>query len=766
MQSPFKILRQYQKVLLATMAVVAMISFGVGGIITRMTGSRGSAQADVVVETNVDNLTQDGLRKLMHRRYLANAFMYKALLASNPEYEKIAQFMPSLAQQFGSQSPQEVEFAWLMLHEARRLGVVVDNAQIADFIRQATNRKLSEAQFSRVLESMQIKAPELYDILRDELQWQTAYRLMSPVAAQSPEQFWKYYRQLHTRQKIEVAPVPIKDFASGIEPPPAASLEKFFSSHKTQFETSANGEYRPGFRQPPKVKLHYLQFTYLGVEEQILKNSPVTDKEIEEYYEAKKTIDRRFQDVDSAPPVDNESLPIDAEVAPEGDKRPEPPATPTDESPENSEPESPCGAPEDKPADDKPADDQAADKPDADGPAKAEAKSNESPPPAEEESDEQPATEDKTPPFGAGKPPRKPAVRPLKFKPLNDELRDLIRESIVHERTLARMKEVASKAADALRDVGLELAQQKEFDISRGKPEDLARLADRSREKLQEIAEKFAAKFGETGLVSARELTELPGIGKAQEPDANEFVPGGVRTIVDLAFDSDALCRVVEAEAGASSASRDMYVFWKVQHVPAHVPTFDEPGVKEQALEAWKLQQALPEAKKRAEQLAELVRNSKESMSAVLAGQTVTGSAKALALTVQESPEFSWWRESSAPDTSMRQPPLQLSKPVVVTGAGMKFMEFVFDELDEGDVGVVLNEDASVCYVVKVISRRPADREAFKSAPLFSTTSPYGRLAQFGQQVANREFIQQLEKAYAVKRHFDSAAMPAADGDE
>lgn len=761
MQSPFKILRRYQKAFLATMAVVAMISFGVGDIITRMTRSGGAAGSEVFIETNVDNLTQDGLRKLMHRRYLANAFMYKALLASNPEYEKIAQFMPSLAQQFGGQSPQEIVYGWLMQHEARRLGVVVDDKQIEDFIRRETNRKLSTEQFSRVLDSLQIKALDLYDILRDELQSKTASRLIAPVAVHSPEQFWKYYRQLHTRQKIEVAALPIKDFAATVEDPSDGSLEKFFNSHKTQFETSSNGEYRPGFRQPPKVDLHYLQFTYLGVEEQVLKDSPVTDKEIEAYYEEKKTIDRRLQDVESAPPAGDESSPIDPEIVPEGEKRPEPPTAPTDDAPAELDSKPPCGDPEEKPTDDPPADK-----------AEADVSSDEKKPdgraPAADEKSEEPAVPEKSDPAGNGAAPRKPPVRQLKFKSLDDELREVIRESIVHERTLARMKDVSSKAADALRDVGLHFAQQNEFDFTRGRPDDIARLADRSREELQAIAAKFGAKFADTGLVNARALSELPGIGKAQEPDANEFVPGGVRTVVDMAFDAETLCRVMEAETPVSGASRDMYVFWKVQHVPAHVPTFDELGVREQVLAAWKLQQSLPEAKKRAEQLAELVRNSKGAMAPVFAGQTVTGAANALALTVQESPEFSWWRESSAPDTSMRQPPLQLSNPVVVTGAGMKFMEYVFDELKEGEVGVSFNDDASVCYVIKVISRRPADREAFKLAPLFSTMSPYARLAQFEQQMANSEFIQQLNKTYAVKWRgdADSAARSAADGEE
>ena len=89
---------------------------------------------------------------------------------------------------------------------------------------------------------------------------------------------------------------------------------------------------------------------------------------------------------------------------------------------------------------------------------------------------------------------------------------------------------------------------------------------------------------------------------------------------------------------------------------------------------------------------------------------------------------------------------MQLGNPIVVKNPGRKFMQVVFDELGEGDVGVALNDDASVYYVVKVTSPRPADREAFKDAPLFSD-SPYAQLAQIELQQRMREYDSRLEKS-------------------
>jgi hypothetical protein len=826
MQSPFKILRRFQKVVLAFLALMAMIAFGVGDQLMKMTSMGRGAQGSVVMETNAGDLTQVGLRDLAHDRHIANTFMYKAIMAVNPQLEMFARFAPGITQHFGGQSPFEMEFTWLLQHEANRLGIVIENKQIEEYIREpirrtpgldqfpGSDRKLTQEQFTRILGEMQTSPDQLYDVLRNELQLRTVQRLLAPVSALSPEQCWEFYRQLNTRQKIEVAALPVKDFAEAIDAPSDAILTKFFDSYKTRFESSADGDYRPGFRQPPKVRLHSLQLTYLDIEQQILKDHPITDKEIEEYYEAKKTLDRRLQEVDTTP-VGTDENPADGATA-DGEKRPAPPAEPTSGESEQADPtpaepkpdeampaeekpddaadskaESPCGGPESEKGDaaaaesaatagnEKPAEEKPAEKQPADEPAPAgndEAKKAEEgekpaaePAPAKEKGDEGAKAASETTPAEApqAEAPKAP-VREIKFKPLDNDLREIIRESIVHERTLQRMKEVSSKAVEALRDASLRFAQQGGFDLSHSKPEETGRLVERSREELEGIAKTYGLKFGDTNLVTARALSELPGIGKAQEPEANEFEPGGVRTTIDLAFDSESLCHsiAVESPASGTGSSRDMYIFWKVQHVPSHVPTFDEAGVREEVLQGWRLQQALPEVKKRADELAKLVRNSKESMSAVLAGQTVTGGAKALALTVQESPEFSWFRESTAPDMSMRQSPVQLSNPVVVTAAGMKFMEYVFNDLAEGDVGVTFNDDASSCFVVKVASRRPADREAFKSAPLFSPSSPVGSLAQRHQQMSFNEFARQLEKAYSVKRHTPDPATGIPSEDE
>src|SRR5262249_32265550 len=149
-------------------------------------------------------------------------------------------------------------------------------------------------------------------------------------------------------------------------------------------------------------------------------------------------------------------------------------------------------------------------------------------------------------------------------------------------------------------------------------------------------------------------------------------------------------------------------------------------------VKAWKRLEAIPLALKRGEDLASKARG-QEDLTKALTGQTVTGDPKSLTISVSgPSPEFSFYQDSSAPDPMRRGrgAEVRFGNPIIVAGAYRTFMEAVFNRIGVGGVEAVLNDDASVCYVVRVISRRDADRDAFKDAPLFDRSTPYEQLAQ------------------------------------
>ncbi|MGE5194595.1 MAG: hypothetical protein ACM3U2_19050 [Deltaproteobacteria bacterium] len=755
MQSPFKVFRKHQKVILAGLTLMAMIGFGLGDIFYRMGRFGSSAQGSTnVVDTNIGGLSQIEMQNLVFRRQNLQRFLAVAWQRSHEDLKEKEPFLYHFGPQramgaygFGGASRPELLFMWLHRHEARKMGIVVTDRQIEDYIATATDHRLTSRMFGEIVDEMRISPKQLFDSFRDELQADAAYRMKRPPDLPAPEKYWEYYRQLRTREKIEVASLPVSDFAASVPEPAEAKIAALFEKHKADFELSRNAEFKPGFRQPQKVKLHYLSVNPSAVEDALKTMGPVTDREIEEYYERNKDKDLRMHEFEA--PGRDESEPIDPEFAPdkgpalEGESKEKP-----DE--DGAKPQEEKSGPNEK----------AKQKEEGKDKAPEEGKDSECLPAtvsedAEAETSEQPAAAaDKAAKSDSAPPPKidpKKKFQPpkIKYKPLDDNLREQIRDSVVNDRRKMLLKELTAKAVKALQDVGLSFATSPDIKLNDPNPAQVKEIERRSEEELLKIADRLGMKFGRTGLVSMQELGEIEGLGKAVEPLGDESLRQQPTTIIEQAFGSTALCRVFQSEGQDSTT----YVCWKVQDVPLHIPTLDEPGIREQVVKAWKRLEALPLAKKRAEELAAKARGSDKEFTEALGGETVTGDPKGPAVTVSgPSPEFSFYEESSVPQSMRGQAAeVRLGNPIVVNNAGRKFMQVVFDALGEGDVGAALNDDASVYYVVKVVSRREPDREAFKSAPLFDRMSAYAQVAQKDREHVLSEYTNRLGEKYAIK---------------
>ncbi len=765
MQSPFKIFRKHQKGVMVVMVFAALILFGVGDIFIRMQRSGASrASGKPVVETTAGSLTQAAMSNLIAQRRFVHRFIAAAYQKSHPEMEKspfFGQLLPIIVRQFGfgGTSQGEVLYAWLHRQEARKMGIVVSDKQIEDYIDRITDRKLSTRLFREIIDDMRVGPKQLFDMFREELQADIAQKMKLPAYLPSPEKYWEYYQQLKTREKIEAAALPVRDFADTVPDPTEAQIAALFEKHKDDFEAAFDGEFKPGFRQQRKVKLHYLVLSSSAIEDKLLASGPVTDKEVEEYYERHKDDDTRFHEI-VAPPFD-ESQPLDPDFVPEKGPALEPDAgkrsdAKSDETGKSSDQKSDCGSAVSEESDAvKP---QAKDNVDendaksADSPAKKDADENDDAGAASDTKEASGAGDDNPGTTATGKSRSKKGGPPtFKYKPLDEQIREQIRESVLQDRRQKIMKEQTAKAVEAMREIGLRLSTSPDIKLTEPNAEQLRTIELRSDDELRKIADQLGMKFDKTPLVTAQELSETPGLGKAVEAGTSDAPRSDVQSIVALAFDTEALCRVFAAETLSPEAS---YVCWKVQDAPIHVPKLTEPGIREQVVKAWKRMESLPLARKRADELAERVKRSDSNLAVALGSETVTGDPRGLAITVSgESPEFSFYRDSSAPNMFRQQrgPSVELGNPIVVNNPGRKFMRVVFDDLAPGEIGVALNDDASVYYIVKVTTRRPAEREAFKDAPLFSQSSPYAQLAQFDLQDAMREYNSRVGKAYAVK---------------
>jgi len=825
MESPFEFFRKHQKQALVFLFLTAMLAFTVGDPLMKLfsyaRGGGGTGE-ESLIESNAGNLTRTDVEQLMQRRGLVNRFLELAA--------REAGLPANQSPQFGPPTQSEVVQGWLMRKEANTMGITVDDEDVSRFLDKTFRNKLTTSSFREVCNELRVAPRQLYSVLKDELQAIETAQLVRPAVPTPPEELWRVYQKVHTRQKIEAAAIPVSAFVDTVGEPSDQEVAALFAKHKSEFDprdnprVSLGGKYTPGFRQPRKVQLQYLALRYEDVEKQVAADQVVTEEEIQKYYDEKKILDSALQEAPVVPEAPSESETDKPQLTPEqedastevepgeapatpdpategdrpeepatpkGDEQPpaeppaptEPPATPAPETKPEPEPksetapEAPCGPQEtgDQPA--TPTEEQPATEPKTEAQPAAE-QPTETPPateqpatPAEEATGAQAAdeimTDEDAAPEAGLTPPAGPKASPIRFKPLDDELKQLIRERILRDRTNKALQARSKVIANAMFSEGQKLTRFIDPEkLKSGTPAERQKLEEELQVKsvpdaataLQALGTQNGAEYGETVLLSPMDLSEHPVLGKTQEALSTDDLRGLPANIVTLAFRGQGLYSplVVEAQADGENLAGDRYLIWKVREVADHVPTLDEDGVRDQVVKAWKRLQAIPKARERAEALAKQAAKA-ESLEQGLAEATVTGAKESDTVTVSESPEFSWYRQSSVQAMMGRQP-LEFGNPVVIDGAGENFMETVFNTLGEGESGVTPNDDASIFYVVRVGKRRAATREAFQSAPLFDTQIANFTIPSQYQEIANQgvrrlliEQERQFQRRYNLK---------------
>ncbi|HID22163.1 MAG TPA: hypothetical protein EYP14_07145 [Planctomycetaceae bacterium] len=351
----------------------------------------------------------------------------------------------------------------------------------------------------------------------------------------------------------------------------------------------------------------------------------------------------------------------------------------------------------------------------------------------------------------------------------DDELKAEIRERLKDERVRAAIRQAIQQAVEKMRELGYRHAAPKDD------PEHLT--AEQIAAQLQAYAKANGLHYEETPPMSAKELEESEDypIGQAVPPTENPFERQTAATVVQRVFGEETL-QLFMPDVAEDIVTNSRFAYWAVQDVQEHVPTFDEPGVREQVVRAWKLQQARPKAEARAKELAERARKATARSTAdennsaktptlaeLLKGQTATGAPDGPPLNIVSTPQFSWLTMSnpSVPPLNPFQPPpstVQLTDlSPLVDKAGEEFMRTVFDRLKPGEIGVAPNADKTVYYVVHVKERIPGTPEAEAAMrEQFLKENPFA--SQSFQQLARRKrsevylkWLDEFQRKYEVR---------------
>jgi hypothetical protein len=847
-----------------------------------------------VVETSVGKISTSELRDLVEQRNLAVRFMRNAFDSSVTQPERpmisrrdlanLIQRSPQMRsqpfilnllrqhqavdqwqrQRYDSSFPlQPLELStgdraaterdgvllFLLLKEAKELGVRVSNEAVDAYINRVTNDQMTQQIFNNIRHDLGLKKSRLYDILREEIAAQIVLRLERPARMRivTPGEYWEQYRKLNIREKLEFVPLEVKDFTAQVPKPTDTELRAFFDKYKQKAPTGLISP-EPAFGLPERIQLAYFKADYEEVERDVLKKLDQDDLSAGEIAAALKAIDKAVADVQLR--INDGTIKkelaakellgarqdqlrklltsgkklrrFDFEIVKhyEDDKAtryqnpawkaPHPGGEPGDPFQKRSPTKKTGAKPAAKPGD--------GDK--APGPKFPETKPKKSSGKEQSGAMHAPRSPEvfgvapfsftallTQTPKSAAKPtsgaskkpveakrPAKPLFPPLPgppplpegpppppFQQLDEDLRNTIRDELLKQKVqteiVARMRKAAA-AMESFRTKYLAWLENPEQTFDR------VAVSDALKAKAGELGLKYVVTelFGE--LEFDRDSARFPMHGARDVPDLSDtglnrqqprflqevLFPRGGETDRQRATSLYTVIRAKDFQ-DAFGATEHVYVLWKTAYQAPKTPDFDDKGIRENVLKAWRQAQARPLAEKRADELAKLVRERKKPMRDVLAGRTVTDKPGGPPLLPERTSEsFTWltrqpqFADSSAPPLGIHQQMFQIAPSRIqgVTKAGDTFRRYIFDTLKDGEVGVAPNADKSVYYVVRVLDRQGTSPEGrayhiqqlIDSQPTAEQSTLYGPLKRVRNPV-NKALIDEttdrLYKKYNVR---------------
>jgi len=632
-------------------AIGAVLGVLAGTMILNQSANQGG------ISTAHGYLSDGDLHEMKQKREMANQFVLSVFRSRKDEVHPMVANYYLNQFRFGDSSTRAVVSKLLLEREADELGIEISDGFITDYIKNVSDNSMTRQVLTKIRSQLRLGESELYELLRSELRARVAMRMLNPELVHMPDQYWGDFEKLNVRHSIDAVAIPVEPFAARLPRPSDAEINEVFEAFKSVYPMGEN----PGFVQPDRLQLAWFESNYEAAEALV---GEIPEDELKARYEERKDIEYKIEtlpDLDSGfddgglkfgeppapvkttPPAGDEKSTDDA-AKPDAAKPDA--AAPTD-SPKGEEAKPADAAKEGKPVDgdSKPeaeeecgdGDDQEPDE-SKDEETKDEETKDEKPEAATEETaaaesksadESKPADESKTEgeepaePADASKEGTEDAAAPdlseVKYRSF-EEVRDEIRDLMLREKTEEQIEKQIDAAIAAVKDWRFTL-REKNPEISDEE------LAAGIAAKAQTYAAENGLKFVNAGeFLSQQELIEHDEykIGTAREPfDPSNFMAQTQPQTAAARLFTGANSLFIPEEA-QSQFDDTRYAFWSSGEKEEHVPTLDEPGVREQVEEAVRLKNARTEAEARAKAVA-------KSLAAKFAEASIVSMAEGIA---------------------------------------------------------------------------------------------------------------------------------------
>lgn len=830
MRGPAEFFRRNQKVFLAVLTGLAILSFVVSDstngqvqnmppMLVVVTATILVGGAAWIIGLAKDKASEFGLVGAvigLLLGFVVNAYRPEARGLSQVEQQRAVKEVyvaATVAQRRGERPIDNLDFRHLLLDEAAQRGI-----QLRDDVglSQLKAAGMTREDYDAMKRQFGVSDSLISSALKNAAEVDIMLRLygQGEVMA-SPMDWWDAYQKLNVRESALVAAVPVESFVDAKAAPKEADLISLFEEFKKNYPNlTIEGrleEGRPGFLQPPRVKASYLVANIEDFEKLV---PEPTKEEIEARYKesyaqplppkggmtpggpALPSLDppvlpeldmpkpsspkgepgaeapakpadppaapeKKEPSADAAKPAADAPKPATEEKKPEakpaeeakpaGEAKPPEEAKPEEKKPNAGaqDPKSslnrradgtvevalvddaakatdgeakPAAAPapeakpaeETKPAPEAPkADTPTADAPKADAPKTDDAKPSAEAPAAAKGED---PTVPPPPPAAStvGGVSDDPAPPSSTVRPLDDDLRQTIKEQIIRDRAEQLAKKNIRQGSGLVQSF-LDRSRAPKISPKPGDKPPVPPTKDEDPDYL--TPEEAKAAMAKAVQDLKLEVIELPAfaardiIEGKDHPFKNASVAGGDwrsagRVVEALFTPGTPLNTMVLASSPQDGIE---FAIWKSEQVDAHEPKALEE-IRDQVATAWRSHQARKLAEARAKELAAKAKEAAKPLTEALQNETVTGQKDSLLVDVKPTGSFSWMTFFFF-GGGFQTPPPRISTVAGVDKPGESFMKTVFKDIKVGEAGVAANADKSVYYVVQVESRDDAKPE-------------------------------------------------------
>jgi hypothetical protein len=240
----FEVFRRHQRKLLAIFAILAMFGFVVSDSLPRLLSSNAPGRDQPVVKLYGKTIYQSDLNEMAVERSTANQFVARLIPYVGPT-------------PFGTLKSRDMVDALILKHEADRLGMPAGPEMGKEFLKQATQGRMTGEMFDALMGEFnnRVSGDQVLSAIADQVRLTNVRRLVGAPLI-TPYDVFRAYRDENEKVAAKLVEVPVSKFLPQVPEPSADELKAYYDKYKDVLPDPARPT--PGFKVPRQVQVEIL----------------------------------------------------------------------------------------------------------------------------------------------------------------------------------------------------------------------------------------------------------------------------------------------------------------------------------------------------------------------------------------------------------------------------------------------------------------------------------------------------------------------------